>query len=270
MNLILNMGKIGKTFALALIVIIAISNLSLLMVRSSNAQIAAPSGIPTPPIPEFTLEYANQSLNYPAVHGPSAYYRPAGHFEWQTINITITNEPFTTFNITVGNVTYYYVHVGYDIRAKMHDSESWNTLSIPNSSPDTHFWQTELQPFTTITFYMNVNIYSSENASLFSFFEYYGNYPLAFVSPAGGQVDFQVQEIIGGFSNVYTPQGFTFYGNEGAWSKTETITIPASSVSPSLTPTVSELSWLVIVPLLLSVFSLAVIFRHRKTANSAK
>ena len=205
------MRKIGKTFALTLIFIIAISSQSLLMVRSSSAQTPAPSGIPTPPVPEFTLEYTIQSLNSTAIYGPSDYYVPASYFEWQTVNVTITNEPFISFNVTVGNVTYYYLNVGYNIRAKMHDSESWNTLSYDNSTPNNYFWQNPSQPFTTITFYTNFNSYSSSNASLISSFLYnWGEYPLAFVSPAGGQVDFQVQEIIGGFSNVYTPQGFTF------------------------------------------------------------
>ena len=35
--------------------------------------------------------------------------------------------------------------------------------------------------------------------------------------------------------------------------------------SPTSTPTVPEFSWLVIVPLLLTVFSVAVVLRHRKT-----
>lgn len=41
-----------------------------------------------------------------------------------------------------------------------------------------------------------------------------------------------------------------------------------STISPATpTPSVPELSWLVIVPLLLSLFTVAVIIRHRKTAK---
>ncbi len=43
--------------------------------------------------------------------------------------------------------------------------------------------------------------------------------------------------------------------------------IPTPSTSPSPSPTVPELSWLIIVPLLLSVFSVVVIVRHRKTTK---
>ena len=53
-----------------------------------------------------------------------------------------------------------------------------------------------------------------------------------------------------------------------------TVSIPtpnqSTSLSPSPSPTVPELSWLVIVPLLLSIFSVAVILRHRKTASTPK
>jgi hypothetical protein len=52
-------------------------------------------------------------------------------------------------------------------------------------------------------------------------------------------------------------------------STPEPSTTPSPSVSdsPIPSPTVPELSWLVILPLLLSVFFLALALRHRKTAN---
>ena len=45
---------------------------------------------------------------------------------------------------------------------------------------------------------------------------------------------------------------------------------PTPSLTPTSTSSIPELSWLVIVPLLLSVFSVAVALRHRKTANLSK
>jgi hypothetical protein len=44
-------------------------------------------------------------------------------------------------------------------------------------------------------------------------------------------------------------------------------TSPNPTASTSPTPTVPELSWLVIVPLLLSIFAVAVVMRHRKTKS---
>ena len=59
----------------------------------------------------------------------------------------------------------------------------------------------------------------------------------------------------------------TVYGFDGVtsvWSSTQTITISENSGSPTPTPTVPELSWLAIVLLLLSGFSVAVMTSHRK------
>jgi len=45
---------------------------------------------------------------------------------------------------------------------------------------------------------------------------------------------------------------------------------PSNSPSTNPTPSIPELSWLVVLPLLLSLFFVAVIVRHRKTANLSK
>ena len=59
---------------------------------------------------------------------------------------------------------------------------------------------------------------------------------------------------------------YVVYGETSDWSNDQTVTIPASSVSPNptSTPTVPELSWLVVTPLLLSILSIALALRHRK------
>jgi hypothetical protein len=72
-------------------------------------------------------------------------------------------------------------------------------------------------------------------------------------------------------SYVQTPHLETnnpYIKNLALWgeSKATNITVDAESPSNSSpTPTVQELSWLVIVPLFLSVLFIAVIIRHRKT-----
>ena len=45
---------------------------------------------------------------------------------------------------------------------------------------------------------------------------------------------------------------------------------PTQSLNPSPTPTVPEISWLAIIPLIVGLFSVAVVLRHRKTANLDK
>ena len=80
-----------------------------------------------------------------------------------------------------------------------------------------------------------------------------------------GLVDFQVAARV-----VSITEQSVYVSQKSDWSNTQTTTIPASSISPgptvpssSPTPPVPELSWLVILPLLLSMFSVAVLLRHR-------
>jgi len=81
----------------------------------------------------------------------------------------------------------------------------------------------------------------------------------------GDQIDFQVQAHVG--HEEERDVTIVFVGESSGWSPTQTITIPSSDGSPAPSPTVPELSWLVIAPLLLSGFAVAVLVRHRKTAK---
>jgi len=95
----------------------------------------------------------------------------------------------------------------------------------------------------------------------------------------GDKVDFQVQAMIGSIHRVFNPNftgqldmyPYVFTGEESGWSNTQAITIPDTSASaspnPTPTPTVPEFPMLVISPLLFSMLSIAVILKHRKTAN---
>jgi hypothetical protein len=80
----------------------------------------------------------------------------------------------------------------------------------------------------------------------------------------GGAVEFQVQAMIGHIGRTVGFASWYFSGQSSDWSPTQTVTVPANSNSPTPTANVPKLPWLVIVPLLLSVFSLAVLFRYRK------
>jgi hypothetical protein len=59
--------------------------------------------------------------------------------------------------------------------------------------------------------------------------------------------------------------------NKTTWVNTVYFTVKTNqsiaSLSPSPTPTIPEFSWLVVLPLLLSVFSIALLVRHRKTVK---
>jgi len=259
------MSNSSKNFALILILIIVLSGLRLLMVKPTNAQ-----SIPTPSVPEFTLNFDQHSSDKPAVFTTDPYtgkqqeLEPAKHYEWETINITIKNQPFTPYQIKDGN-NIWNLTIYYSVRNKGHFSNIWGS----GFTPDYYQVQSSGQ-YTEITFFVGPNgprgdIMQGENV-------------LEPVPSAGGQVDFQVEALIGYMQSegVSVTQMFgvqldwVFNGTESGWSNTQTISIPASSVSPSPTPVVPELSLLVIVPLVLSIFSVAVIVRHRKPASKPK
>jgi hypothetical protein len=104
---------------------------------------------------------------------------------------------------------------------------------------------------------------------------YSNNYALTHVNWAktvllGSQLDFRVQAITGSRLMVdpHNPDRVLAFGSESDWSSTQTITIPASFASP--TPTVPEFSLLVIIPLMISLFAVAVVLSHRKTVSQNK
>ena len=85
------MSRIAKTFALLLTITIAVSFLTLLTVKPTNAQT-----IPTPSVPEFTLQFVGQP--------------------YDSLFITVKNQPYNH------PYTLY-----YNVRLKDHnaDNDSW-------------------------------------------------------------------------------------------------------------------------------------------------
>ena len=111
------MGKISKTFALFLTLIIAMSVLTLLTVNPVNAQ-----SIVKPSIPEFTIRLVDLSYDVPATYakdpltGNTVMTHEGYHVQNRTVDIIIENQPFTSTKLSNGNVTGLY----YDVRSKGH------------------------------------------------------------------------------------------------------------------------------------------------------
>jgi len=101
--------------------------------------------------------------------------------------------------------------------------------------------------------------------------------PLELLIPADAKVDFQLQALVGTITRESTQfgSGDTFTGQTSDWSSIQSTTIPATTVSPSLTlsptPTV-PFSWLVIPTLLavmLTIAGLSVYFKkHQQITKS--
>ena len=209
-----SMGSLSKNFALILILIIAISSLSLLMVKPAIAQ-----SIPEPTVPQFTVNWVNTSSDN------------------ESIVITITNQNFTSFIDNVNGVPWN-ISLFYDVRVKTHYAENWTDIYYP-TAPIASSSQ-----FTIITAY--ITHYSNGP-------EYFILGSRTFPVTTGTQLDFQVEALTGYIHriaiNPFAP--WIFNGTESGWSNTQTISIPASSTSPTPTPTVPEFPPLTITPFLI-------------------
>jgi len=172
-----------------------------------------------------------------------------GYVENKTVEFSIKNQAFTPYTIAYNSSDPYNtgqtVSLMYNIRMKESSENNWTTYITHLS--DGYLQQSDSNP----------TIASYQLDPLF---------PLGI--PYGSQIDFQVQALIGYVHRYPILNSWTFNGTESDWSPTQTLTIPASSVSPSPTPTVPELSWLTILPLSVSFLFVAVMFnvKHRKTA----
>jgi hypothetical protein len=158
---------------------------------------------------------------------------PSRYSENFTLDVTVRNQPFpTSIN---GNASNLY----YNVQTKGYFGGNW-TQVVTNS-------QAQLNSDYT---FLSIPA---------------GAYPV------GGQVDIQVEASIGYYGYVlHLPSAgshmafpyYEFIGQTSGWSNTQTVTIPASSSSP--TSSVPELPWFAAIPLLVSVLLIFVVIRNRK------
>jgi hypothetical protein len=168
------------------------------------------TGTTTPSIPEFTLQYVDRSYDVPPTYkkdpytGQSVIDQQGYHQDNRTIDVTIKNPPFTPSTLADGNVTALF----YNVRTKGH-FEDWTTDTNYNHGVSTIRYTPS--GYTVISFYI-------------------GGWN---ISP-GGQVDFQVQAIIGYEHNDPNQCfGYHFFTiGKSDWSGTQTITIGAATATP--------------------------------------
>lgn len=251
--------------ALALIILL-ISSSSLMIVESANAQT-----IPKPSVPEFTMKYSDYSYDEPPVYGidPNTDERvvvvKGYHVDNRSIQFSIKNQPFTPFTDPSSGRT---IDLFYNIKYKV--GSEW--ISMFGGERMFYAGRTDSNFSPYVEFGYPIQNYNSQYTIItFNFLDV----------PRNGNMDIQVQALEGytnssivGESHIFfATYYYAFYGEKSGWSSTQTINLADGSVSnsnapnPTPTPTVPELSWLAIVPLLLSLFSVAIVLRHRKTAN---
>jgi hypothetical protein len=240
----------------------AISSLSLIMVKPANAQ------IPTPSVPEFTLKYIDYSYYVPPTYGIDPYtgqnktIQQGYQVNNRTVVFTIKNQPFTPFTDANGH----YIVLFYNVSYKGHYGDDWTYYS--HDSLTDFFIKQSDSDYTVISFNQ---------------------------IPTTGQVDFRLQALIGYYTETGHPwmdvYEYNFTGQTSDWSNTQTISIPAntplsptstpssSTSMPTVTPTsvnsapassnlllVITIALVVIAFLLIVIISLLLYLRKRRTA----
>jgi hypothetical protein len=179
-----------------------------------------PISIPKPSVPEFTVEYVNNSYYAPPIYGIDEYsgetVQTGGGFTVanKSIELTIKNQPFIHYVLKDENGTHD-VYLRYQIGYKGHFGEEWHyiTETVYDSSSD----------YTIILF--GVDWDRSNDGVVLQHLS------------SGDKMDFQVQARIGYIelkydlsAGSYLPGGYpsyqVFHGTESGWSGTQTITIP--------------------------------------------
>jgi hypothetical protein len=278
------MGSIGKSFTLILILIIAISSLSLIIVKPASAQ-----SIPNPSVPEFSVQYVNHPYDLAPTStvdpytGKTIVTSQGGHFDNFSIEVKIKNQAFISSIDSSGN----YTSLSYNLRFKGHYENETKWVYYPVIPTDYGSASHPVDPFQTGARGSKYLDASKSDYSVFTL-------PKWQVSnvPQGGQIDVQVQTLIGhdnmhdwGMGQFGELITYYFEGEYTEWSSTQTVTIgqtstsnptqnptqtPTNTVLSTPTPTVPEFSLLAILPLLFSMFFITVILRHRKTISQNK
>ena len=260
------MNSKSKGIAVFIILLIAISSPSLLIVHPACAQSVSASSVP-----DFTLKYVNNSYDMaPTATSSTDPYTgittsttiPGRHVEDKTIEVAITNNIGASY---------------YGLRFKGHYSDSWTYF--PYNGPDDH----------NIMDGFFLPAFQASNSSYTEGSLYLGLLPQPI--PEGAPIDVQVQALFGNFE--VTPYGHIIYvggptydaifkGTTSDWSNTQIVTIGQTSPStftstnpttitstqnPTRTPIIPEFSWLTIQLLLLAIPIALVIVRKGLQRN---
>lgn len=254
------MGSTYKVFSLLIVAVLAASTLIIVKPERALAQTATtpppqvtpssnPTSAPTPTPPTST---PTPTPVYPKPTIPQFTAKLISSLpeaNKTTIELTIKNQPFDKNNIN-------HYSLVYNVRIKT-DTENWTDLY---DAEDGYPAQSNFE-FTVLFYVLGESAYYPSS-----------DYPLSpsmkvGILPTSGQVDFQVEAMIGyrdrgAFSGGIMP--YVFKGERSGWSNTQSITIltgAAASELPNQSSSPPEFLWLVILPLSISILLIAVAFR---------
>jgi len=183
--------------------------------------VQAELSISKPSVPEFAIETVSFPYDAPPTTTTTidpytgketVTTQPGYHVENKTTQIRIKNQPFTPYQAEIDGVTWT-INFFYNIRLKGHFSEEWRYYRYYNGSTDGNLRQSYDSEYTLV--------------------------PIDDYLPTEGQVDFQIEALIGYEQGIVTVPGAPgtariITGESSSWSSTQTLTIPASNSSPAL------------------------------------
>jgi hypothetical protein len=227
------MSKIGKAYTLFLILSMAILCVGLLTVKSANAQ---PISAPT-----FSIDTSTNSTFVPESYWIDPYHG--------NINVTFPSYTRTSLNITI-TIKNSPQTTAYNLQAKINYPPNYDPWHGFNPYNVTANWLDKIYnmtasassgPQTIIIIYGSNSTGRPDEFGL----NYRDTPSFCPDVPFGSQLDFRLQSVSG--------------NNSSNWSQVQTI-----AITDSPTATVPEISVLLVVPLLLSLFSVAVVITYRK------
>jgi len=210
-----------------------------------------------PSVPTFIVQPVGPSWTVPTTYSlnqnTGKVVAQIGYtVEYPFVEVTIKNQPFTPyFNTSIGQE----ISLRYNIQISPHGENSWTDIcSLNAGAPFLHDPEQSVD-----SNYTNLSIDVLIDG-------------IGFI-PVGTQTDIQVQAMIGYITLIYAANEFgensteySFVGQTGSWSNTQTVNIPANiPLSPTPTPTVPEFPTWIILPLFAIVIILisTVIIRKR-------
>jgi hypothetical protein len=253
------MNRLGKSLLSCLAVITVV--LSLLIIDPSGAQT-----IPKPCVPEFSLQYVDESYAVPAnysyeINPYNGEQIKTGHGEYhvdnETIEVTIKNQQVNSYIDPNTQVDYL---LCYNISYKGHFEDKWQYYGLYSDG------YTDISGFIdyghkasesdTTTFLFGVGTDRSSTADM----------PNLGEVPKNSQIDFRVQALFGYYTGEmvnwvpgWRPSyGWRFTGQSSDWSNIQTLNLSDGSVNASSNPSpsvpefplITLLSLFVVVPLI--------------------
>jgi hypothetical protein len=180
--------------------------------------------IPTPSVPEFTVDLVDNSYDMPTTYSIDPYTGAnvthlGHHVKCEVIELRIKNQPFTPYVDEKGNE----INLHFNVRFKKRFGSGWTELNTPEilSFRDGWSYASKIPPQSNSE--DTVYVYSADY-------------------PDGAELEYQVRTLLGYYTEYYpyiivgASSGWTFHGEFSDWSDSQTLTIPPASPSLPETP----------------------------------